>query len=677
MRQSTRVGSVGAILAAIAGMWISSLDQVFAQTVTTVAGGYVGDGGRATDAAFNYVVGVAEDKNGNYFVSDLDTHRIRMINPRGEISTIAGIGIAGYNGDGIPASRALIFSPAHMQFDPSGNLVFADSGNCRLRRIDSRGIITTIAGNGTCGYSGDGGPATAASVGKFYGIAFDGCGKLYLADLVSSVVRMVDTHGIIHTFAGNGTTGYSGDGGPATAAQLGFPIGLAADSSGNMYIADEADSVVRKVDPSGTITTFAGNGMSGYSGDGGYATQAAIGAPRGIAIKDGALYISNGGNARIRLVDLATNKIQTYVGSTPGYDGDGHLLTNSQLDRPSMLIFNAAGNIVFADTLNGRVREGLTYLSTLAGGYVGDGDTPTSAAFIQPEAVNFDARGNYYIADAAANRVRRVNAASGRISTVAGTGITGYAGDGRQATEAKLSYPSGVAADSSGNVYISDTFNAVIRKVDSDGTISTFAKNPNFGFLGPIKVDLKDNLYVADSSACVVWRITRKGIVSVFAGQINACSYNGDNIPATSAQLQFPSGLAFDQADELFIADSGNCLVRKVNSDGLITTAIGNGTCGFSGDGGTATSAELSYPIDVSVSSGNLYVADNGNDRIRKVSGGVISTFAGTGITGYNGEGMPALRTNFDDPVALAIDPNGALDVLDDFQNRLRQIQSK
>jgi trimeric autotransporter adhesin len=326
--------------------------------------------------------------------------------------------------------------------------------------------------------------------------------------------------------------------------------------------------------------------MSGYSGDGGYANQAAIGTPRGITIHDGALYISNGGNARIRVVDLATNKIHTYAGSTPGYDGDGHLLSNSQLDRPSMVIFNAAGNIVFADTLNGRVREGLTHLSTLAGGFVGDGNTSTSAAFIQPEAVNFDARGNYYIADAAGNRVRKVNAASGRISTVAGTGITGYAGDGRQATEARLSSPSGVAADSSGNVYISDSLNAVIRKVDSDGTISTFARNPNFGFLGPIRVDFEDNLYVADSFACVVWRITKKGVVSVFAGQMNVCSYNGDNIPAPLAQLQFPSGLAFDRAGELFIADSGNCLVRKVNSDGLITTVIGNGTCGFSGDGG-------------------------------------------------------------------------------------------
>jgi sugar lactone lactonase YvrE len=669
---------MGAILAAIAGMWISSLNQGSAQTVTTIAGGYVGDGGRATDAAFNYVVGVAEDKSGNYFVSDLNTHRIRMISPRGEISTIAGTGIAGYNGDGIPATRALIFSPAHLQFDAGGNLVFADSGNCRLRRIDSRGIITTIAGNGICGYSGDGGPATRASVGKFYGIAFDSSGNLYLADLVNCVVRRVDTHGIIHTFAGNGTAGYSGDGGPATAAQLGFPIGLVADSSGNLFIADEGDAVVRKVDTEGTITTFAGNGSNGPSGDGGPASQAAIGGPRGITIHNGALYISNdGGGGRIRYVDLLTNIIQTYVGSTPGYDGDGHLLTNSQLDRPSMVIFNAAGNIVFADTLNGRVREGLTHLSTLAGGYVGDRDTPTSAAFIQPEAVNFDVRGNYYIADAAANRVRKVNAASGRISTVAGTGITGYSGDGRQATEAKLSYPSGVAADSNGNIFISDSFNAVIRKVDGEGTISTFAKNPNFGFLGAIKVDFEDNLYVADSSACVVWKITTKGKVRVFAGQINACSYNGDNIPATSAQLQFPSGLAFDRAGELFITDSGNCLVRKVNSEGLMTTVAGNGTCGFSGDGGAATSAALSYPIDVSVSFGNLYVADNGNDRIRKVSGGVISTFAGTGITGYNGEGKPALRTNFDDPVALAIDPNGALDVLDDFQNRLRQIQSK
>lgn len=667
-----------AMLAAIAVLCMGSPRSLLAQTVTTVAGGYIGDGGKAVNAAFTYPVGVAEDQNGNYYVSDLDGHRIRKINAsNGKISTIAGTGIAGYNGDGILASAAQLNSPAHIKFDPQGDLVVSDSSNCRVRKIDSWGIITTIAGNGTCGSpSGDAGLATAATLGPSFGIAYDNSGNLYISDYVNNVVRVVNTAGIIYTFAGNGTAGFSGDGGPATLAQLHTPIGMVADAAGNIYIAESGNSVVRKVDITGTITTFAGlPGNGGFSGDGGPAASAAIGKPRGLAFYNGTIYISNAGAARIRGVDISTNVIQTYAGSSFGYDGDGNSLTASQFARPSMIIFNSQNELVVADTLNGRIREAEKKMFTMAGGYIGDGSVSASAAFQLPEAVAYDSAGNYYIADSTDNRVRKVTVKTGQIDTVAGTGVSGYAGDGKHATNAQLSSPAGVAVDNLGNIFISDSSNLVIRKVDTKGKISTFASNPNFSGLGHIALDSANNLYVADNGACVVWKITSAGTVSVFAGVVNVCNYNGDNIAATSAQLYTPYGVAFDSFGALYIADSSNNRVRRVDTAGTITTVAGDGNCGYSGDAGLAASAELCFPEDVVLTSEGAYIADTGNLVIRKINGGIISTYAGSGQSGYNGDALAALKTNLDEPIALAADGFGTVFELDDIQLLLRKIQ--
>lgn len=657
---------------------IGSSGLLFAQTVTTVAGGYVGDGRKAIDAAFNYPVGVAEDQHGNYYVTELSGHRIRKINAsNGKISTIAGTGIAGFNGDGIPASMAELNQPAHIQFDPQGDLVVSDSGNCRVRRIDTWGIISTIAGNGTCGSpSGDGGLATAATLGPSYGIAYDASGNLYIADYINNVVRVVNTAGIIHTFAGNGTAGYSGDGGPAPSAQLSFPIGIVGDGAGNIYVAEEANCVVRKVDATGTITTFAGlHGDGGFSGGGEAATSAAIGSPRGLAFHNGTIYISNAGAARIRSVNLGTNVIHTYAGSTFGYDGDGNLLTASQFAKPSMIIFNSQNELVVADTYNGRLREAEKRMFTIAGGYLGDDSAPASAALQLPEAVAFDSDGNYYIDDATDNRVRKVTVKTGEIDTVAGTGVSGYSGDGKRATNAELSYPTGVAVDIAGNIFISDSSNLVIRKVDTKGKISTFASNPNFSGLGHIALDSANNLYVADNGACVVWKITPAATVSVFAGVVNVCGYNADNIAATAAQLNTPYGVAFDNFGDLYIADSSNNRVRRVDTAGTITSVAGDSNCGYSGDAGLPLSAELCFPEDVVLTSEGAYIADSGNLVIRKISGGIITTYAGSGRSEYNGDGLAALSTNMDDPIALAADRFGTVFELDDFQLRLRKIQ--
>ena len=290
------------------------------------------------------------------------------------------------------------------------------------------------------------------------------------------MVRIINSSGIINTFAGNGTCGHGGDGGPATSANLNFPRGIVF-AVGNLYIADTQNHRVRKVNAHGTISTFAGNGQPGFGGDGGKATSAKIGNPKGLAFRNGTLYIGSAGRSRIRTVTIKTGIINTYAGSFPGYDGDGKALLSSLFFSPTGLLFNSAGNLLVADTLNQRVRKAAGgVLKTIAGGFIGDGHAATSAALVSPEAIVFEQSGNYYIADAAGNRIRQVST-TGKIKTIAGTGVSGYSGDGGKATSATLWFPLGVTLDSSGNLYVADDFNGVIRKVDKpSGNISTFSR---------------------------------------------------------------------------------------------------------------------------------------------------------------------------------------------------------
>jgi sugar lactone lactonase YvrE len=266
---------------------------------------------------------------------------------------------------------------------------------------------------------------------------------------------------------------------------------------------------------------------------------------------------------------------------------------------------------------------------------------------------------------------------TGKITTVAGTGASGYTGDGGSATAAQLYFPEGVAVDASGNIFIADNFNAVIRKVDAvSKNISTFATDPNFFDLVSLAVDGQGNLYSADDFACVVRKITPGGTITVVAGMEFICGYAGDGGPATSAQLNANFGVAVDGNGNLYIGDSGNNVIRKVTPGGIISTIAGDGICGFSGDGGPAGSAELCFPLGLTVdAAGNLYLADEVNFRIRKISRGKINTVAGSGLTGYNGNGLPALSTNLDDPVSVAVNPkNKAAYLLDDQQNQVRLI---
>lgn len=652
--------------------------RLAAQSITTTAGGFVGDGGLAINAGLQEPYGITQDKAGNTYISDFSANRVRKVMTTGKITTIAGTGISGYSGDGGPATMAEISYPNGMVVDSAGNLILADGGNARIRKIDTTGTITTIAGTGVFGDTGDGGPAISAEIGQAFGMALDKAGNLYFADVGNCVVRKIDTAGIITTVAGDFTAGcgYNGDILPATSAQLNLPRGVVLDPNGNIYIADTMNHRVRVVNTAGIISTFAGDGIQGFTGDGGPATMAEIGNPRGLAYRQGTIYILPAGSSRIRTVVISTNIINTYLGSIFGYDGDNNPLLSTQLSGGTAEVFNKSGSLVFTDSFNARARMVAgSVVQTLAGGFVGDGKAATGATLVQPEQVSFDSSGNSYIADAGGNRIRKVTT-TGVISTVAGNGISGYTGDGGAAISAKLYYPGGVAIDSAGNLYIADAFNNVVRKVDTTGTINTFSTNANFSGLWNMATDTAGNVYVADTGTCVIWKINSSGVATAVAGTIFVCGFAGDGGLATSAQLNTPYGIAVDKAGNLYIGDSSNNRIRKVNKAGTITTITGDGNCGFTGDGGVATSAEVCFPEGVGVDTrGNVYLADNGNGRVRKISAGIINTIGGTGLFGYNGDKLPALSTNLDDVVGVGIRKGNVPYLVDDQQTRVRKIQ--
>ena len=665
--------------------------------IRTVAGSYnAGDGGAATTAQINCPTGVAVDSSGNLYVADSGNSTVRKIDTSGNITTVAGTGAGGFSGDGGAATAAQLNNPFTVTIDGSGNLYIADNGNYRVRKVDTSGIITTVAGSGTSGYSGDGGPAVEAKVSYIWGIAIDGSGNLYLGDRDNNRVRKVDTGGIITTVAGNGTNGSSGDGGPATGAAINGPSGLDLNAVGDLYIAESFGNRIRKVDNNGIISTVAGTGSAGYSGDNGAATAAELNNPYGVAVDDsGNIYIGDSSNSCIRMVS-AGGTITTLAGSgTYGYSGDGGPADAAEMNFPIGLALDGSGNLYFADQNNNRIRRidlADKTISTVAGSgiasYSGDGGAAASARLYGSNGLAFDSSGNLYIADSSNNRIRKINAV-GVISTVAGNGTSGFSGDGGQAAAAELCYPIAVAADSSGNLYIADSENDRIRKVDTSGIITTVAGDGNGGYTGDggqaaaaeigypqaVAVDSAGNLYIADSGNNVIRKVDTSGVITTVAGNGNN-GYSGDGGPATAAALNYPYGISVDSSGSLYISDCNNNVIRKVGTDGIISTVAGTGTSGYAGDGGLATGAALSYPNSVVTDgSGNLYIADGSNNVIRKVdTAGIISTIAGTGVWSFSGDGGLATAATFSWPVGLVLDSSGNLYFSDCNNNRIREI---
>ena len=718
--------------------------------------GFAGDGGAATSAQLKGPTGVAVDNAGNLYIADQANNRVREVAAAtGVITTVAGNGAQGFSGEGGAATSAAMYSPTDLTFDSAGNLYISDNANNRVRKVTiATGVITTVAGNGTAGFTGDGSAATGAELNAPAGLAFDNAGNLYIADVTNNRIRQVAAGtGVITTYAGNGTGGFAGDGGAATSAQLNTPARVALDKTGNLFIADQSNNRVREVfQGTGIITTVAGNGTAGFSGDGGPGTTAAFDAPIGISI-DGAgnLYISDFHNNRVRKLAITANNFPSTTIGTSSVVQNILLQTTAAETITSINVpqsqggkqeysigtitgcmiggaSNPAGTVCTVPitftpaypgrrwlplqvvTSTGKINFGLTgmgqgplvaltpgIITTVAGngtsGFAGDGGLATSAEINGASRQAFDSAGNMYIPDLNNNRIRKVAAGTGIITTVAGTGTAGNLGDGGLATSAQLWMPGGVAVDSAGNLYIADSSNARVRKVNvATGVITTFAGNGTQGFSGDggqatsaeltapadVTFDSVGNLYITDYTGCRIRKVAAgTGIITTVAGN-GTCAYAGDGGAATSAELKFPDGVVIDSVGNLYITDQQNNRVRKVDATtGIITTVAGNGTQGFAGDGGPATSAKFFFPGGIAIdSANNLYIGDQGNNRIRKVDAGtgVITTVAGTGTGGFAGDGGAATRAQINSIVGTALDSAGNLYISDFGNSRIRKV---
>ena len=633
-------------------------------TTTVVAGngfdGFSGDGGPAVNASLSGPGSVAVDASGNVYIADTFNLRVRRVTPDGIINTIAGTGSFGFAGDNGPALSALLGLPSSIAVDSSGNVFFFDFGNARIRKVSPGGTITTVAGNGKTGYTTDG-AATSVPVEVINQMAFDSYGNLYFGD-DSYHVRKLTPSGTTVLVAGNGQPCLRnsatpvppcGDGGQAATAQLLAPDGLAIDSSGRIYIADFNIGRIRVIDPSGVISTFAGVGSDlSTSGDNGPALKAGMN-PIALAVASGALYLADFGTTTIRKIDTSSI-ISTFAGND-GYRSaaDGTPAGYAFFNDPQGLAFDHFGNLYIADSAAARIRKvsPAGVFSTIGGfgapGIGGDNGPATQAYLSEPTSIAVDTQNNIYFADSGNHRIRRIGAADGKITTVAGDSNYSFpgffGGDGGPATQASLSGPQGLAIDASGNLFIADTGNNVIRRVNPLGVISTYAGTPP----------------TCTSTSCQ-----------------QHSGYSGDNGPASRAALNAPYGVVVDSSGNLYIADSGNHVVRFVSAAGLISTFAGNGKSGFSGDGGQARNASLNAPQGLALdSSGNLYILENGGNRIRQVTpAGVITTIAGTGRAGFSGDGGPSPAAQLNGPTGSMAYQNGAIYFTDTGNERVRSI---
>ena len=476
-----------------------------------------GDGVLATETGMQ-PAGIAVDRAGNLYIADEANGLIRKVAAAsGIITTVAGNPGAGPFGDGGPARLSRLVAPSGIAVDSVGNLYIADGNRVRKVAVVT-GLISRVAGSSLFGgYSGDGGPATIAALHSPTAVAVDQTGNLYIADSDNNRVRRVAaTTGTIATVAGNGLIASgtlsgisSGDGGPAARAGLSTPTGVAVDAAGNLYIADAGAGHIRKVASiTGIITTVAGSGHSTNGGDNGPAIRAGLNDPSAVSADAmGNLYIVDGGNNRVRLVTAATGTITTLAGGGPlgglrdgAFSGEGGPAPRAGLNQPLGLGVDGQGNLYIADSGNGRIREvaaSTGTISTVAGSGAGtrddhgrlvgadsgDGGPAIRAGLDSPSLVTADAAGNLYLIGGrdnyligGSNRVRRVAASTGIIATVAGTGQAGYSGDGGPAIKARLHAATGLAVDSAGNLYISDSANNRVRKVSATtGIITTVA----------------------------------------------------------------------------------------------------------------------------------------------------------------------------------------------------------
>ncbi len=615
--------------------------------IQTVAGSnFAGDDGPAVLALLNHVEGIAIDGQGNLYIADTIDNRVRCVSTGGTIRTIAGTGTAGFSGDGGLAIAAQLNAPYGLAVDRSGNVYIADLGNARIRKITADGRIDTIAGGGdpAAGAFADGGAATMAVLVSPRNLALDTAGNVYFSDFGGQKVYEILAKGTMLTIAGTGIAGLSSDGGSATQARLNFPAAIAIDRQGNVYIGDSENRRIRRVS-GGVITTVGDTGRAGAD------SSLNVRGPTGMAFdSQGDLWIADSGSGQLLHLNMfgAITALPTsardiafdssgnlYLADGPfvrkmtptgvsftvagsgvtSFAGDGGSATIARLNYPSAVTHDSAGNLFFADQGNHRIRkisvDGM--VTTVAGngqpGFSGDGSAAILAQLNSPTAVAVDAKGSLYITDTANHRVRKVTA-GGFIYTIAGKGTRGYSGDGSSATAAQIDSPDYVVVGNDGTVYFSDNGNSRVREISVAGTISTLAGNGLISTLDPrgLTLDTSNTLYIADTANSRIRKVAGIGtMVTAFDGK------NG--------LLRAPRGVAIDSHGVLFVADSGSHQVKTIDRDGTVAVIAGDGSPQLAGDGSAAATAELNTPLDVTLDdAGNIWIADSGNNRIRKLT---------------------------------------------------------
>ncbi len=664
-------------IAAIAG---AAQGQLPSYRISTVAGSSsIGDGGPATAAQLGTVQGIATDRLGNTYLSDTDRNLVRKIDAKGVITTIAGNGTAGFSGDGGPATSASLNLPYGLAVDLNGNIYVADLGNQRVRRVSPDGTITTLAGTGVKGSLGDGGLAADAQLMSPRNVAVDLAGDLFISEFEGHRVREVAPNGKISTVAGTGVAGFRGDGGLAVNSQIAYPAGLTVDRNGALYLADSSNQRIRRIIPGGIVTTVVG-GMTGM----------VLLTPVAVAVDlYGNIYTADS-SLVLHEATAAGGWIAVAGNGAPGFTGDGGPAAKAQFSNLRDLAFDINGNLLLADGI--RVREiapGGT-IATIAGdGFlraVGDGAPATQAILNLPMDIALDRLGNLYIADTGTQRVRIVPA-NGLMNTLAGTGDAGYNGDQIPAATATLYSPMGVAADMYGGVYIADSYNHRIREVGASGKIATVAGTGKSGegpidmlplqteLRGPRGVCLGRNgtIYIVDTANHRVLAVPTGGYAATVAGNGTA-GLGGDGGPANLAELNQPGACAVDSAGDLFIADTLNHRIAKVDPSGVINTVAGTGSAGLSPDGVTGPAAALNSPAGIAADdNGNIYISDTGNNLIRLLTqDGILHTIAGTAATGFSGDGGLALSARLNAPSGLFLDGSGNLYFADTGNNRVR-----
>ena len=563
------------------------------------------------------------------------------------IATVAG---GEFAGDGGPALSAILGQPEGVVYDASGNLYIADAADNRVRMITPGGTIQTFAGTGAAGFSGDGGPANAAQLSQPYGLSIDADGNIYIADLGNARVRQVTPAGVINTFAGGGTIvpGGNGDGGPATLAQFLAPRNVASDRHGTLFISDFGAQQVYRISPNGTLTTVAGTGIQGFTGDGGAASLAQLAFPAGLAIDNhGTLYIA----------DSINNCIRAVIGNT--------ISAVAFLSRPTGIALDANGNLYVAG-------------AALLGA---PGQPVSGSAGFGARDLTVDIHGNLVFSAGA--QVQQTSLA-GQLTTLAGSSGSQFAGDGADALDARLNAPDSVAVDAAGNLYIADQNNNRIRMVTPGGLISTVAGTGDPAILNQpsaLAADGSGNLYIADTGNNRVLKLTA-GVLSVAVDHLNA-----------------PSGLTLSSDASLYIADTGNGSIKKLSATGVVIvaatvsspSAIALDSAGnlyasqtaagqvvkISPSGAvTVLLQSLLAPAGLALDgTGDLFIAESGGNRILEFTqAGSVLVLAGSKTPGFGGDGGPAPTSLLNAPLGLALDMFGNLFVADSGNNRIREL---